>query len=252
MAEFKAIPRRVYLQKAPLAAVKGHPSFKQVITLRLESMKFEERAALRVPLSSCIQLHILERCIMDLLLSTYVNKLGVALLSQKQHEHRKTWRFQEHVSGEPSCQLISTIRPPLAVGSLAMLQTAGKKAAFGLLDVPAGPETATSMDLHHFLVRIQLWLRLKEVLALMPPVWFLTATLWITNVQLCCAQPSLQQQHIATTPFLQHIRLLAPFHNFTLCPPRLMQRQVPPSVRLCGAPWRSLFHSYSNPALHPA
>jgi hypothetical protein len=50
------------------------------------------------------------------------------------------------------------VRPPLALGPLAKLQTAVENAAFAILNLPSDPDTAATMGLHHPQVRMQLLL----------------------------------------------------------------------------------------------
>jgi hypothetical protein len=116
-------------------------------------------------------------------------------------------------------------------------------------NISADPETAASMGLHHALVRMQFRLpSVKEVTALMPPVWSLRATPLSANDRLRYARPrSLQQRLVATTPFLEHTRPFAPSRSFTMHPPPPLQRPVPPSVRICCATL-----SNRHPFLQPA
>jgi hypothetical protein len=54
------------------------------------------------------------------------------------------------------------VRAPLAPAPLAKLQTAVENAAFAILNLPSDPATAGTMGLQHPLVRMQLWLPLRE------------------------------------------------------------------------------------------
>jgi hypothetical protein len=70
----------------------------------------------------------------------------------------------------------------------------------------------------------------------MPPAFSLTETPLSTSEHFRCTLPrSLQLRNIAVTPFPRHTRLSASSRSFTLCPPPLAQRPVPPSVLLSGA-----------------
>jgi hypothetical protein len=129
------------------------------------------------------------------------------------------------------------VRPLLALGPLAKLQTAVENKAFAFVNLASDPDTAASMGLHHPLVRMQLRLPLgREVSASMPPVWSLTAALLRSIAHFRCTLLHFSPwRRIATMHFPMHIRLSDPSRSFTLGPPAPTVNPIPPSVLLCGS-----------------
>jgi hypothetical protein len=140
------------------------------------------------------------------------------------------------------------VRPPLALGPLAKLQTAVRNAAFAILNPPTDPDTAAAMGLHHPLVHMQLRLRFREggfglnATGVVPDSsaaqyqrsHSLHTALFLAAAAHC--HDALPQAHPTLRPFLQ-------LHFVPTGP------DAEPGPSLCASLWRTLVHS--TPALHP-
>jgi hypothetical protein len=141
------------------------------------------------------------------------------------------------------------VRPPLALDPLAKLQTALKNAAFSILTLPADPNTAATMGLHHPLVRMQLRLPLRE------GGFGLNATGVVPDSSAAEHQRPLSLHTASFLAAAAHCHDALPEAPPTLHP--FLQLHFVPTgpcaafgPSLCASMWRSLSHS--EPALHPS
>jgi hypothetical protein len=141
------------------------------------------------------------------------------------------------------------VRPPLSLGPLAKLQGAVENAAFALLNLPSNPDTAATMGLHHPLVRMQLWLPLREggfglnATGVVPDSsaaeYHHSLSLHTASFLAAAAHchDALPQAHPSLRPFSQlHFVLTGTY--------------AASGPSLCASLWRTPVRS--NPALHPA